>query len=155
MGKPYTLLEVRPDGTEVRQYENGDIRDQNGRMIVPLHGQELGIITPENARLRHQQRKEKILNAIEQNIMKVTRTNVPAEAIAHIVGKRAEIAMTDNTRVGNEASRIVLQALDAYQDKQQETIQTQRHEYVIDDDTMRVIERMIAVKRDESDGYTK
>src|SRR5688572_6584492 len=136
MGKPYTLLEVRDDGTEVRLYENGDKRNQNGQIIEGYTGKDT-IITAENSRFYRDLRKQKILTAIENGLMRVTDAPNPSEAIAHIVTKRAEIAMTDNGRAGNDAAKIVLAAMDALPDKQAETIQTQRHEYSIDEDTMR------------------
>lgn len=147
MGKPYTLLEVREDGTEVRQYEDGNIRNQRGQLLVLPEN--APVITSENARQYHQMRKDKILRAIESRIQDVTKTNAPAEAIAAIVGKRASIAMKDETRTGNEAAKIVLSAVDAYQDKRDGDHQTTtRHEYAIDDDTKALLHAMLRQRRD-------
>jgi hypothetical protein len=142
----YTLLEVLPDGTERRQYADGYIRNQRGQIIVLPEN--APVITSENAHEYHKMRKEKILRAIESHVMDVTKTNIPADAIGRIVAKRAEIAMTDDTRTGNEAAKIVLAALDAYQPKQDETrTNVLRHEYTLDDDTRRILERMVAERR--------
>ena len=146
MGKPYTLLETREDGTEVRQYENGYIRNQNGQLLVLPEN--APVITSENAREYHKMRKAKILRAIEEKLVDVTKTNAPAEAIANIVGKRAEIAMTDDTRTGNEAAKIVLSAVDAYQSKDERHETVTRHEYTIDDETRAILTRMIRERRD-------
>jgi hypothetical protein len=57
----YKLLEIRDDGTEVRQYEDGAIRDQKGLMLEPLPGG--GIQSSEKARemvtTRFEQAKER------------------------------------------------------------------------------------------------
>lgn len=161
--RKYVLLDVI-DGIEHRQYENGDIRNQYGHMLAPLKGGN-EIITSETARTYQQLRKQKILNAIEKRVMDVTRTNVPYDAIAHIVGKRAEIAMKDETRTGNEAAKIVLQAMDAYQPKQEETrTNVLRHEYTMDDETRALLERIVRERRTSvldmtdaqgTDDYTK
>ena len=151
MGKPYTLLEVRDDGTEVRQYENGDIRNQNGQVIAPIERLKEHAITSETAHEFHKMRKAKILRAIEAKLTDVTKTNAPADAIAEIVGKRASIAMTDDTRTGNEAAKIVLSAVDAYQDKDDKRETVTRHEYAIDDDTRALLERLVRERRDGID----
>lgn len=147
MGKPYTLLETREDGTEVRLYENGDKRNQYGQIIDGVSGKDT-IITVDNTAEYRRQRKINMLRAIESGLMRVTDAPNPAEAIAHIVSKRAEIAMKDDGRAGNDAAKIVLAAMDALPDKQTETVQTQRHEYTIDPDTMRVVEEMVRMRRD-------
>ena len=78
----------------------------------------------------------------------VTKTNIPADAIAAIVGKRAEIAMKDDSRTGNEAAKIVLAAVDAYQDKQTEQTTVTRNEYVMDTDTRRLLESILESRRE-------
>lgn len=147
MGKPYTLLETKADGTEVRLYENGDKRNQNGQLLEH-NGKGNEIITPENSRYYRELRKQKILTAIENGLMRVTDAPNPSEAIAHIVTKRAEVAMLDNGRAGNDAAKIVLAAMDALPDRQTENVQVQRHEYSIDEDTMRVVEELVRMRRD-------
>lgn len=151
--KKYELLEVREDGTEVRLYESGEKRNQNGQLVeaAPWNN----IITAETARQYHSMRKQKVLDAIEKKLVDVTRTSAPAEAIAHIVGKRAEIAMRDETRTGNEAAKIVLSAVDAYQERQQQTVQTTRHEYALDEETRSLLESMIQERRREAADYTE
>lgn len=143
----YTIVEF--NGQQARQYPNGDIRNEYGQ-VLKLGNNRLDVhtITSENAHSFHKMRKEKVLKAIEAGVMRVTDAPNPAEAIGYIVSKRAELAMTDNTRVGNDAARIVLQALDAFQDKTQESIQTERKELVIDPDTMRIVEAMVRMRRD-------
>lgn len=146
--KTYELLEVRDDGTEVRLYASGEKRNQRGQLIeaAPWNN----IITPENAHEYNRRRKQKVLEAIEQKLVDVTKANAPADAIAHIVGKRAEIAMRDDTRTGNEAAKIVLAAVDAYQDKAApEKTNVTRHEYAIDDETKAILEEMLRARRGE------
>lgn len=142
----YELLEVKEDGTEIRKYEDGTIRNQKGHALtkLPNEGHE---ITVDNARHYHALRKAKILHAIEAKITDITRTNAPAEAIAAIVGKRAEIAMKDKTRTGNDAAKIVLSAVDAYQEKQTAVTNTERHEYTIDDDTKALLHALLTERR--------
>ena len=136
----YEIVEILPDGQEIRRYENGDLRNQNGHMIQPIEGQ--NIITHDTARSHHKMRKDKILQAIESRLQDVTKMSAPAEAIAAIVGKRAEIAMKDKTRTGNEAAKIVLGAVDAYQDKQETRTNVLRNEYAIDTQTVELLERI-------------
>lgn len=143
--KTYELLEVRDDGTEVRLYEDGTKRNQRGHLLEPAPWN--NTITAETAGMYNRMRKEKYLRAIEEKLVSVTGAQAPAEAIAEIVGKRAKIAMTDDTRTGNEAAKIVLQAVDAYQDKTTGTVQTTRHEYSIDDETKALLESMLAERR--------
>jgi hypothetical protein len=138
----YTLLEVMSDGTEKRQYKDGTIRNQNGQLLVLPESMKDSIITAETSEHYRSLRKQKILRAIEGKIQDVTRTNAPADAIAAIVGKRATIAMKDKTRTGNDAAKIVLSALDAYQDKAETRTNVLRNEYTIDDDTRRLLQRI-------------
>ena len=145
MTTKYELLEVRDDGTEIRRYHDGYIRNQNGQIIVLPEN--APVITSENAHEYHRMRKQKILDAIESKLKDVTKTKLPADAIAEIVGKRARIAMTDDTRTGNEAAKIVLSAVDAYQDKTNVTAQVQRHEYSIDDDTKALLTALLHERR--------
>lgn len=150
--KPYTLLETREDGTEIRLYEDGSQRDQNGRVLVANERFKETQITAENSRQLHALRKKKILDAIEAELQAKTRTNVPEKAIAAIVGKRAEIAMKDDGRTGNEAAKIVLSAVDAYQDKQpQDRTNVLRHEYAMDEETRQLLEDMLRQRRDSTD----
>ena len=147
--KPYELLEVRPDGTEVRLYEDGTKRNQRGQALTLPKVIQDQQITSETAYIRHKQRKDKILRAIEQKVQDVTKTNAPAEAIAYIVGKRAKVAISDESKVGNDAAKIVLAALDAYQDKRpQEQTSTIRNEYIMDDETRALLHAMIQERRD-------
>jgi hypothetical protein len=145
--KTYVLLSVDADGNERRQYDNGQIRNQNGALLELPDALKEHAITSDTARTFHAMRKAKILRAIEARLQDVTKTNIPADAIAAIVAKRAAIAMSDDTRTGNEAAKIVLSAVDAYQDKAQETTHVQRHEYTIDDETRQLLEAMVTRRR--------
>lgn len=149
----YELLEIRQDGTEVRRYQNGDIRNQNGRLLERPDSHRMHEITSENAHRYHQMRKEKILRAIESRVMDITKTNIPADAVGAIVAKRAEIAMKDNTRIGNEAAKIVLQAIDAYQDKVEKATVT-RNEYAMDAETIAVLQAMMDARSNRADDRT-
>ena len=148
----YELLSVDADGNEVRRYRDGSTRDQRGRTLAFIPGGN-ELITAETARAYHAKRKAKILAAIESKLTDITRTTVPADAIAAIVGKRAEIAMNDDTRTGNDAAKIVLSAVDAYQDKApHETTNTQRHEYTMDAETRALLEAVLRERRENTDG---
>lgn len=150
--KPYELISRdEVTGDEVRLYQDGSKRNQKGHLLEYL---ETGgaIITAETARQYHALRKQKILESIEQTLTDITKTKLPADAIAAIVGKRAQIAMNDDTRTGNEAAKIVLSAVDAYQDRKMETKeQVTRHEYTIDDDTRRLLTALIRERRGNDD----
>jgi hypothetical protein len=142
----WELLEVREDGTEVRLYPGGEKRNQNGQLLEAAPWNEL--ITPETSREYQRRRKEKVLDAIEKKLMDVTKTTAPAEAIAHIVGKKAQVAIDDDSRTGNEAAKIVLAAVDAYQDKKsEEKVNTTRHEYVMDDETRALLQAVLQERR--------
>jgi hypothetical protein len=144
----YQVIGTDTDGKEIRLYESdGSIRNWRGQLLVK-HPQAVEI-TADTTHDYTKRRKQKILDAIEQNVMDITRTNVPADAIGKIVGKRAEIAMNDNTRTGNDAARLVLQAIDAYQDKVDNTrTNVLRHEYSIDSETRALLDAMIQERRD-------
>jgi hypothetical protein len=60
--------------------------------------------------------------------------------------------MKDDTRTGNEAAKIVLQALDAYQAKEQVSTNVLRNEITIDDNTRLLLERLAQAKRQADDG---
>jgi len=148
----YTEVEYK--GMVARRYPNGDIRNERGQVLKLADNSPLlneHAITSENAHEKHLQRKEKILRAIETGVMRVTDAPNPYEAISRIVEKRAEVALNDSGRAGNDASKIVLMALDALQDRRQETTQVQRHEYSIDPETMRIVEAMAQARRDNTD----
>lgn len=145
--KKYVLQSVDENGNEVRLYNDGSLRNQNGQLLQ-LSPMLTHQITSENAREYHKMRKDKILRAIEDKVKDITKTKLPADAIAAIVGKRAEIAMNDSTRIGNDAAKIVLQALDAYQDKVNDDRTTvTRHEYAIDNDTRLLLSELAQMKR--------
>lgn len=158
----YELLSVDHSGNEVRLYRDGSKRNQNGQLLALPEQMFEHVITSETAHSYHKMRKDKILRAIESKLVDVTKTNIPADAIAAIVGKRAQIAMTDDTRTGNEAAKIVLSAVDAYQDKAIENTTVTRNEYVMDAETKELLERIlesrreniepIATRNDDSDG---
>jgi hypothetical protein len=143
----YVLLSKDDNGNEVRQYDNGTIRNEKGQLLQLPERLESHLITSENTREYSTLRKQKILDAIEKGLQDVTKTRLPSDAIAAIVSRRAEIAMKDDTRIGNEAAKIVLQAVDAYQNRVQENVQTQRQEYSIDTETLAIIEQMIQNRR--------
>jgi hypothetical protein len=149
MAKKYELIEIRDDGTEVRRYEDGTIRNQRGQMLV-LPDSLPPLITSENAHEYHKMRKDKILRAIESRVMDITKTKIPADAIGAIVAKRAKIAMEDNTRIGNEAAKIVLQVIDAYQDKVEKATVT-RNEYAMDGDTLALLQSMMDARQRADD----
>lgn len=147
--RKYVLIGVdETTGDEIRQYENGVLRNQHGRILQLPEYLQSHQITTDNAHIRLQQRKQKILESIEKSVMDVTKTRLPSDAIGAIVGKRAEIAMTDETRVGNEAAKIVLQAMDAYQNRVVENNSTNvlRNELTIDDNTRALLERIAEMK---------
>jgi len=144
----YKIIEFK--GKQAREYPDGSIRDELGRMLAKLDNNGMDI-TPTNARDFHKMRKEKILKAVEEGVMRVTDAPNPAEAIGRLVGKRAEIAMNDNTRTGNDAAKIVLMAMDALQDKRQETVNTTRNEDILDAETMRIVEQLVAMRRNTAE----
>lgn len=147
----YDLLHVDDEGNEVRRYKDGTLRNQNGQALSKPNVFNEHLITSDTARTYHALRKAKILREIEAKLQDVTKTNAPASAIAAIVGKRAEIAMNDDTRTGNEAAKIVLSAVDAYQDKQTaDQTTTIRNEYALDDKTRELFERMTRERRDDT-----
>lgn len=144
MGKPYTLVEY--NGNTYRDYGDGILRNERGQLAVKPENSPS--ITSDNAHIYLAQRKAKILQAIESKLTDITKTRLPSEAIAAIVGKRAEIAMNDDTRTGNEAAKIVLSAVDAYQNKQTDNnTTTQRHEYSIDAETQRLLHAILQERR--------
>lgn len=147
MGKHYELLKVE-NGVEWRRYDDGTIRNQNGQMLVLPEG--LPAITSDNAHNYHRMRKEKILRAIEAKVMDVTKTNIPADAVGAIVAKRAAVAMNDDGKVGNDAARIVLQAIDAYQDKVEKSTVT-RNEYAMDAETLAILRAMMDARNNSTD----
>lgn len=142
----YELLGYDDMGNEIRLYQDGRKRNQKGQLLELPSDLESHQITSDNAHLRLQQRKQKILDAIEKSVMTVTRTNVPADAIGAIVAKRAEIAMTDDTRTGNEAARIVLQAIDAYQNRVTDSQQTVNNVYKMDAETLETLRRIASIR---------
>lgn len=152
----YELLSVDENGNEVRRYyKDGSLRNQKGHALekLPNAGHE---ITSENARYYHELRKQKILRAIEERVMDVTKTNAPADAIGRIVAKRAEIAMNDDSKTGNDAAKIVLNAIDAYQEKVQ-SVSVTRNEYAMDADTLEILRAMMEARAESTraDDYTQ
>ena len=146
MGKQYTEITLR-DGRIARDYGDGIPRNERGHIIQKQEN--APVITHENARIYHAMRKAKILAAIESRVQDVTKTNAPADAIAAIVAKRATVAMNDDTRTGNEAAKIVLSALDAYQEKRSaDEPTTIRNEYAMDADTLQLLRDMIQERRE-------
>lgn len=149
--RKYVLIGTDDNGNEIREYQDGSIRNQNGHLLKRPDYDGIQTITKDNAHDYLKRRKEKILESIEQSVMDVTKTRLPSDAIGAIVGKRAAIAMTDDTRVGNEAAKIVLQAIDAYQNRVQESNSTNvlRNELTIDDNTRKLLERIADMKRND------
>lgn len=133
----YEMIEFR--GQPARLYPNGDIRNEKGHLLTRPERIKDMTITPENTQSFKNRRKEKMLEAIEAGVMKATDAPDPAAAVMEIIARKAKVAMNDDGRVGNEATRIILDALDAYQDKKHENVQVQRHEYVVDEKTQRML----------------
>lgn len=148
----YRVIGYTDDGMEIREYADGSKRNSKGQLIVhPSNVYDLPVITSDNAHDYHKARKAKILQSIEQSVMDVTKTRLPSDAIGAIVGKRAQIAMTDDSRVGNEAAKIVLQAIDAYQNRVDTSTNVLRNELVLDDNTRALLERLAQMKRDDDE----
>lgn len=143
----YTVIDHDAEGREIRLYADGSKRNWRGQLIEnPPYAVR---ITADTSEQYNKRRKQKILEAIEARITDVTKMNHPAEAIAAIVGKRAAVAMSDDTRTGNDAAKIVLAAVDAYQDKAPEArTNVLRHEYAIDEETQQLLHAMIRERRD-------
>jgi len=145
----YEIIGQDEEGREIRLYaSDGSIRNWRGQLIEQHPNAKL--ITPDNNATFQKRRKQKILEAIEAKITDVTKMNHPAEAIAAIVGKRALVAMKDNTRTGNDAAKIVLAAVDAYQDKAETRTDVLRHEYAIDQQTRELLEQLARERRDNT-----
>ena len=150
----YEIIGYDDNRGEIRLYADGSKRDSKGR-LVELPTDAYGItpqITSDNSHEYLRKRKQKILESIEKSVMDVTKTRLPSDAIGAIVAKRAEIAMTDDSRVGNEAAKIVLQAIDAYQNRVNESsTNVLRQEITLDDNTRALLERLAQMKRDTDD----
>ena len=143
----WELIETKPDGSEVRKYPNGDLRNEKGHLLeAPARIKETQITT-ETASAMGKRRKEKIIEAVEQGVMKVTAKGTPEEAVGALIAKRAQIAMNDDGRTGNEATKIVLGAMDAMPDKVVEMQHNQTVTHELDDETREVVERMLASRR--------
>jgi hypothetical protein len=148
MAKTYKVLETKPDGHEVRLYEDGSKRDERGWLLELAPGiRDTVIRTPERAREVHEIRKRKILERIEQGVTDALKADTPYHAIAYIIATRAKVAMESDGREGNDAAKLVLQAMDAFQDKRETHTTVQRNEYVMDDETRDIIMRIVEAKR--------
>lgn len=143
----YELISVE-NGVERRKYPNGDIRDQNGRLLERPERVKANEITPENARAMVARRREKMLEAVEQGVMRATDAPDVHAAVARIMETRAKVALQDKGRAGNDAARLVLAALDAMPEKQAEIVHTQRHVHEIDPETVEILEGMLRARRD-------
>lgn len=148
--KAYELIKIEEDGTEWRKYPNGYIRDQKGRILVlPEHIRENHLITPEKHAEYMKRRKERYMAAMEAGVTEGLQAYGVEEAIAKIMAKRAQVAVSDDGRAGNDAAKLILQALDAFQEKQVKHEHVQRQEYYLDPETAGILERMLDRKREE------
>lgn len=140
----YEVIEY--EGQPARKYADGSIRDEKGHWLV--RSSPAPLFTTENASEMGKRRKQKMLEAVEQGVMDATEMPNPYEAVSLLIKVRAQVALEDKGRAGNEAAKMVLEALDAKPDKQSETVQTQRMEYVIDPETLAMLEKIAQMKRD-------
>lgn len=144
----YELLKVE-EGVEWRKYPNGHIRNQKGQLLVlPEEIRENHLITSENHHEFIEARKNRYLAAMEAGVTEGARAYGVEEAMSKIMARRAQVALSDGGKAGNDAARIILDALDAYQDKRVRQENVQRQEYSIDPDTMAVLEKLLELKRE-------
>lgn len=146
----YELLEVRPDGTEVRRYfRDGSIRDQRGRTLEISPNLVEHKLTPETAPRILAIRRQKYVEAIEEGLSSLSERRVPHHVVAEIVKKRARVALTDDGHAGNDAARLILQILDLMPRREGESVVT--HEYTIDPETKKFLVEMAEIMRERGE----
>ena len=134
----YEIIEFK--GQPARLYhKDGSIRDEKGHVLKKPDYIMKYSITSELSKEYRSRRKELMLQAVEDGVIKATKAADPYAAMSRIIQRRAEVAMKDDGRAGNEAAKIVMEALDAYQDKKSENVNVQRNEYVIDEATQNML----------------
>lgn len=144
----YEIIEF--NGKPARKYPDGAIRNEKGQLMqFPPSLEGKNIQNSEQASALAKRRKQLYLEAIEQGLQDAAPGyGTPHEAVRHIIKKRAQVAMSDEGRAGNDAARLVLEAADALQDKKQENVQVQRMEYTIDEETRALIMEIAHQKRE-------
>lgn len=99
---------IQYEGKPARRYENGTIRDERGRVKhIPSHV----------ARAIQQKQKDIARLAAIEGVNEATGKKTYFESIQALFKVRAEMAMNDRTRAGNEALRIILQGTGLGQEK--------------------------------------
>lgn len=97
--KPFQI--VIHEGRELRDYGDGSLRDEKG---IVRH------VNSAVARERGMQRYYKGKEAVAQALQDYYNTESPEEGLYKLALKKIAIADQDNTRVGNEAFRMVLKS---------------------------------------------
>lgn len=140
--KEYSI--VLRDGEELRDYGDGTLRRANGTIAY---------LPSEVSRDRILQRWNNGQAAAMNAMMKELNAETPEEAAELLLRKTVRVAMEDNTRVGNDAARLILRQ-SGFLQTNVKTVQgqvTHRNELVIDDQTRTMIERLARMKRSEDD----
>lgn len=94
--KPYSI--VMYQGKELRQYEDGTLRDEKGIIRSAPSA-----VMRERVMHRYHMGKEAVAKALQDYYSAET----PEEAYYKLAMRKIEIAANDNTRVGNEAFRMI------------------------------------------------
>lgn len=139
--KAYEVIEL-PDGRPGRRYPNGIIRDEWGH--IQSGSETKGAITKENAREMQKRgaetRRRNFQAATRRGIAEAAETETVSEAIQKIMKKRAEVALTDDGRAGNDATKLLMMALDVLPRKEDEKKVV--HEHTVSDEAVRFFEKV-------------
>lgn len=108
--RAYKVLDVSERyGRPAWEYSDGSIRGEGGRLIETIPGGEL--ITADNAREMAQRHRDAMRDAVVQGVIEGTGKATAPDAIQAVMAKRAEVAVSDTGRAGNDAARIVIDML--------------------------------------------
>lgn len=98
------------EGKPARKYPDGTIRNERGQVVTR---------TPESAKALADRRHQLAKDAIISGVKKATGEPTFYKAIEKLAAVRAEVAMKDKGRAGNDAYTKLLIQMDAYRPNQQ------------------------------------
>ncbi len=138
------------DGRQARKYPDGSFRETNGQIIKPpTNAKQITSANAREMRIRRQEvAKRKALEALRDGTGEVN----GLAGWKKILIKRVQVALENDQRPGNDATKLIGQAAGLLSTSREENQErTIRHEYTIDDDTLNLLESIVKLKQGKAE----
>lgn len=153
----FEIVEL-PDGTQGKKWANGSITNAKGHIVVAAENSNR-IVTREDAQEMVAKRVAKRKETIEKYVTAAVRKKTKAsgafqsdDALGVLLAKRAEVALEDNGRAGNDAAKLVLHVLEALPDQKKNEVKV-THQHELSDKTVEMLRELARLREDPDQDY--